>query len=89
MQTFDFEKAFARLEEILEEMNSTKTPLDRSLALYEEANRLVVNCHQTLTTAEQRIEMLIKTRDGQLSMGENSQPIVQEAMALLSDGAKA
>ena len=88
MQTFDFEKAFTRLEEILEQMNSTQTPLDRSLALYEEANRLVVSCHQTLTAAEQKIEMLIKTRDGQLSLGSDQRPIVQEAMALLSDGAK-
>ncbi len=88
MSQFDFEKAFARLEEILEQMSSSQTPLDKSIALYEEANALVIASHQKLTAAEQKIEMLIKTRDGQLTLGADQRPIVQEAMALLSDGAK-
>jgi exodeoxyribonuclease VII small subunit len=81
-QNFDFEKAFARLEAILEQMGSAKTPLDQSLSLYEEANQLVIGCHQKLTTAEQRIEMLVKNREGQLTLGADQQPQFQEATSL-------
>jgi exodeoxyribonuclease VII small subunit len=86
-QVFDFEKAIARLEQILEQMSSAQTPLDRSVALYEEANQLVVQCHQKLTGAEQRIEMLIKSREGQLSLGADQRPQLQEALGLLTEGA--
>ncbi|MBS0623220.1 MAG: exodeoxyribonuclease VII small subunit [Verrucomicrobia bacterium] len=69
-----FEKAFARLEEILEKMNSGKLSLEESLKLYEEADNLIVCCANRLNEAEEKIEMLIKKRDGQLSLNSESQP---------------
>jgi len=62
-ETLSFEKAFERLEQILETMNSGKTPLEDSLKLFEEAEKLIHTCTQTLTDAEQRIEQLIKNKN--------------------------
>jgi len=57
-----FEKAFDRLEEILQKMNEGKISLDSSLKLFEEANNLITKCNDRLVKAEQKIEMLIKNR---------------------------
>jgi exodeoxyribonuclease VII small subunit len=62
METLSFEKAFERLEQILEAMNSGKTPLEESLKLFEEAEKLMKTCSSRLSTAEQKIEQLIKNR---------------------------
>lgn len=61
-----FEKAYSRLEEILEKMNSGKATLDESLKLYEEADKLIASCSKKLGEAEKKIEILIKGRDGGL-----------------------
>ncbi len=71
---FNFEKAFHRLEEILEKLNSGETPLDESLKLYEEADGLIGSCGKKLNDAEKRIEVLIKTRNGDLSLGSDQRP---------------
>ena len=62
--SFSFEKAYARLEEILGLLNSGETPLEESLKFYEEANRLISLCSSKLNQAEQKIETLIKSRNG-------------------------
>jgi exodeoxyribonuclease VII small subunit len=61
-----YEKAFERLEKILELMNSGKTPLEESLKLFEEAENLMRSCTSSLNTAEQTIEKLIKGRNNEL-----------------------
>jgi len=53
-----FEVAYERLEEILEKMNSEQVSLDVSLALYEEADKLIGTCQKKLQDAEQKIEIL-------------------------------
>lgn len=58
--------AFERLEDILEKMNSGEIELDQSLKLYEEANKLIGSCQTHLQKAEQKIEKLIKGREGEL-----------------------
>lgn len=73
-----FEKAFARLEEILEKMNSTSVPLDDSLKLYEEADKLISACNLKLTSAERKIETLIKNRKGELVLGPDQKPITED-----------
>ena len=64
--TFSFEAAYERLEKILHELNSGETPLETSLKLYEEATKLIALCSSKLTHAEQKIEHLIKNRDGSI-----------------------
>lgn len=70
-----FEENFARLEQILEKMNSGATSLDEALKLYEEADRLVRQCAQRLTQAEQKIEVLIKDRQGDLALDADGKPM--------------
>lgn len=77
-----FETAFKRLEEILEKMNSTTVSLDESLKLYEEADNLIALCNKRLHDAESRIEILVKNRQGELSLGADGKPIVKN----MSDG---
>lgn len=77
-QEQSFEAAFARLEEILEKMNSGAASLDESLTLYEEADRLIGTCTKKLNEAERRIEILIKNRQGDLALDANQIPKSQE-----------
>lgn len=73
-ETLSFEKAFERLEKILEAMNNGKTSLEESLRLYEEAEKLMRLCNTYLVQAEQKIEKLIKGRNGELALDEESRP---------------
>ncbi|MCC6127668.1 MAG: exodeoxyribonuclease VII small subunit [Chlamydiae bacterium] len=72
-----FEKAFERLEQILEMMNEGKTPLQESLSLFEEAEKLIRSCTNRLTQAEQKVEMLIKSRSGETQLDANQKPQLQ------------
>lgn len=78
-KSFSFETAYSRLEEILEKLNSGETPLDDSLRLYEEADKLIKMALGKLTTAEKKIEMLIKNRKGEPELTDftpqNGQPL--------------
>ena len=74
----NFEKAFSRLESILEKMNSETISLDESLKLYEEADKLIIACHKNLVVAEQKIEMLIKNRNNELQLDSNNHPMTQD-----------
>ncbi len=75
--TLSFESAYARLEEILEKMNSGKVSLEDSLKLYEEADSLIGRCNKQLTAAEKKIEMLIKNRDGEIQIDASGKPQTQ------------
>ena len=61
-----FESAYHRLEEILNLMNQGGVSLEESLELYLEADNLMRNCSEKLTDAEQKIEQLIKNRNGKI-----------------------
>ncbi|MEM1282892.1 MAG: exodeoxyribonuclease VII small subunit, partial [Chlamydiota bacterium] len=73
----NFEKAFVRLEEILEKLNSGNISLDDSLKMYEEADKLITTCGKKLTDAERKVEKLIKQRNGELQVGTDEQPITE------------
>lgn len=73
----NFEKAFSRLEEILEKMNGGSLALEDSLHLYEEADKLIQFCGNKLTQAESKIEMLVKNREGDLILSESGTPMTQ------------
>jgi len=53
-----------RLEKIVEEMESSKLPLEELLVRYEEGIRLVGVCGQRLASAENRIETLSRNANG-------------------------
>ena len=74
-EDISFEKGFARLEQILEKMNSATISLDESLKLYEEADTLIKICGKKLADAEKKVEILIKGRNGDLLVsGQNERP---------------
>jgi exodeoxyribonuclease VII small subunit len=53
-----FEAAMERLDKIVEQMESSKLPLEELLVRYEEGIRLVAVCNEQLAEAENRIETL-------------------------------
>jgi exodeoxyribonuclease VII small subunit len=79
-----FESAYARLEEILEKMNSGKVSLEESLKLYEEADGLIAWSNKRLVDAEKKIETLVKNREGELLLDAEGKPQVQEFSAAVS-----
>ncbi len=64
-------------------MNSGKTPLEESLKLFEEAEKLIGTCSTRLTNAEKRIEQLIKNK-GELALDADSQPKTEPLRTHLS-----
>ena len=72
-----FETAYARLEEILDKMNSGKVDLEESLKLYEEADKLIVWCSKRLIDAEKKIEILAKNREGEVLLDPSGKPRMQ------------
>ncbi len=62
-----FETALARLEEIVRLLESGSAPLDKSLELFEEGVKLVKMCNSKLDNVEQRIKILSKGEDGQMT----------------------
>jgi exodeoxyribonuclease VII small subunit len=73
-EELSFEEAFERLEKILELMNEGKIPLHESLSLFEEGDNLIKRCESYLTSAEQKIETLIKNREGSLELDQELKP---------------
>lgn len=74
-----YEACFARLEEILEKLNSSSISLDESLKLYEEADKLIATCAKRLNEAERKIEILIKNRNtGELVLSADQKPLSED-----------
>ena len=59
-----FEAALKRLEEIVRRLESGEEPLDESIKLYGEGDRLKQQCEARLEAAQARIEKITLGRDG-------------------------
>ncbi len=81
-----FEDAYDRLEEILEKMNAEQVSLDDALSLYEEADGLIISCQKRLNEAEQKIEILLKNREGSLEINEKGIPKTDDFVTTNSSG---
>ena len=55
-----FEAALARLEKIVEKMDSGEEPLEKMLSLFEEGVGLVRQCTEILDGAEKKVKLLVK-----------------------------
>jgi exodeoxyribonuclease VII small subunit len=53
-----FEAALARLEEIVRTLEKGEAPLDQSIELYQEGDRLKRHCEARLRDAQTRIEQI-------------------------------
>jgi exodeoxyribonuclease VII small subunit len=62
-----FEDALARLEEIVRLLEKGEAPLDQSIELYQEGDRLKRHCEARLKSAQARIERIALGPDGQPS----------------------
>ena len=63
-----FEKALARLEEILVKLEGAEVSLDESLALFEEGVALSKQCNAMLDKAEQKVLMFEKGEEGETTL---------------------
>ncbi|MGZ2410887.1 exodeoxyribonuclease VII small subunit [Sphingomonas sp. F9_3S_D5_B_2] len=62
-----FEAALTRLEEIVRTLEKGEAPLDRSIELYQEGDRLKRHCEARLRDAQTRIEQIAFGADGRPS----------------------
>jgi exodeoxyribonuclease VII small subunit len=60
-----FEMQLASLERIVRELERGDLPLERSLELFEQGVKLSRECQERLNEAERRIEVLLRSGDGQ------------------------
>ena len=63
-----FEEAFKRLEGIVTKLESGDLSLEDSMTLFEEGIILTKTCKSRLEAAEQKIQLLLKDSDGNLSL---------------------
>ena len=62
-----FEDALKRLEETVKVLESGTVPLEESLKLFEEGVALVKLCNGKLDEAEQKVKILRKNDDGEMT----------------------
>lgn len=62
-----FEANLKKLEEIVKKLESGELELDKAIAMFEEGSSIAKACEKRLTSAEEKIEQLIKNRDGEPS----------------------
>ncbi len=65
-QTETFEDSLKKLELIAERLESAELGLDESIIEFEKGMKHAAYCHARLEEAEQKIEILQKTRSGSL-----------------------
>ncbi|MEJ7625055.1 MAG: exodeoxyribonuclease VII small subunit [Pyrinomonadaceae bacterium] len=61
-----FESTLAELEEIVGALETGDIQLEQSLELFEKGIKLSRECRERLSSAERRIEILMKDADGEL-----------------------
>ncbi len=65
-----FEGAMERLEQIVEQMESGRLPLEEMLKHYEEGTKLVRLCSGKLSAAEKKIEIIARNATGKPQVEE-------------------
>ena len=61
---FDLEKSLANLEDLVEELESGDLPLETAMKKFEEGIKLTRGCQTALKEAEQKVQILLKSADG-------------------------
>lgn len=67
-EALPFEAALKRLEEIVERLGDGNLALDESLKLFQEGMELCKLCTKKLDEAEYRVEKLMETSGGELTV---------------------
>lgn len=63
-----FEEAIKKLEEIVDALEQGNVPLDDCLKLYEEGQKLIKFCRDTLTKVETKVKELVKNEKGEFEL---------------------
>ncbi|MCK4322225.1 exodeoxyribonuclease VII small subunit [candidate division WOR-3 bacterium] len=66
----EFEKTLKRLEEIVDTLEKGELPLEESLKLFEEGMKLLAELKKYLSSAEVKIQKLIKDSEGRIKTDE-------------------
>ncbi len=61
-----FEESLQELEKIVQNLESGKAPLEESISAYERGVALKTQCEKKLKEAQEKIEKITMTPDGQL-----------------------
>lgn len=64
IETLSFEAALKRLEEIVRTLEGGQAPLDESIALYAEGDKLKQQCEARLASAQAKIDQITLGPDG-------------------------
>lgn len=65
-QQMSFEESLQELEKIVQNLESGKAPLEESIAAYERGVALKTQCEKKLKEAQEKIEKITMTPDGQI-----------------------
>ncbi|MDQ7799144.1 MAG: exodeoxyribonuclease VII small subunit [Candidatus Edwardsbacteria bacterium] len=68
---FKFEKALARIEQIVDQMESGEIELDKALNLYQEGMELMAGCQATLEETQNKIKKITRDIQGRLKVEEH------------------
>jgi exodeoxyribonuclease VII small subunit len=66
-KTEKFEESLNRLEKIVETLEKGDLPLDDAVKAFTEGIQLAQQCHKKLEEAENKVQMLLKDREGEWS----------------------
>jgi len=61
----NLEKSLAKLEDLVEELESGDLPLEKAMKKFEDGIKLTRNCQTALKEAEQKVEILLKSAGGE------------------------
>jgi len=65
-----FEKAMARLEEIVARLESGEASLDEMIRLFQEGKRLGQQCRRQLTEWEKKIQIIVEKEGGEIEISD-------------------
>lgn len=68
----DFEASLAQLEKLVARMESGEMSLEESLKAFEEGVKLTRLCQETLTSAQQKVQVLMEQQPGTVALKEMS-----------------
>lgn len=60
----NFEKSLAELEQLVSKMEQGELPLEETLKQFERGIKLTRHCEEAIARVEQRVELLLSTKDG-------------------------
>jgi len=88
-EPIQFEDSLGQLTQLVEKLESGELSLDESIAVFEKGVHLTKQCQTALTTAEQRVEVLMKKTDGPKNHHQSVDKTSQLEINLSDDTSKA